>query len=164
MLLYGFCLWLPDAVWLPQTDFTVESASSVMLSSPLSPNHLAFLDSKNICSFRAPLCPRFFNVEDMTFSFIALSSLNNAVTKPSPLNAAILHIRLIPLIEASVIAINTRLTPNFVALCHSVGNDELMDLAMYCRFIYFTTVLRPEYFVMLLPGNVVMNECRTKLA
>ena len=87
----------------------------------------------------------------MAFSFIALSSLNNAFTKPSPLNAAILQIRLIPLIEASVIATNTWLIPNFVALCHSVGKDELMDLTMCWWFIYFATVLRPEYFVMLLP-------------
>ena len=77
--------------------------------------------------------------------------------------AAILQIRLIPPIEASVIAINIWLTPNFVALCHSVRNDELMDLTMCWRFIYLATVLIPEYFVMLLPGNVAMNECRTKL-
>ena len=25
----------------------------------------------------------------------------------------------------------------------------------------FARVLRPEYFVMLLPGNVAMNECKT---
>jgi hypothetical protein len=103
-------------------------------------------------------------VEDIAFSFIALSSLNNAFTNPSPLKAAILQIRFIPLIEAKVMAINTWLTPNFVALCHSVGNDELMDFTMCWRFIYFATVLRPEYFVMLLPVNVAMNECRTKLA
>ena len=35
-----------------------------------------------------------------------------------------------------------------VALCHSVGKEELMDLIMPWRFIYFETVLRPEYFVM----------------
>jgi len=38
-------------------------------------------------------------------------------------------------------AINIWLTPNFVALCHSVGNDELMDFTMRWRFIYFATVL-----------------------
>ena len=61
-------------------------------------------------------------------------------------------------------AINIWLTPNLVVLCHSVGNEELMNFTMCCRFIYFATVLRPEYFVMLLPVNVAMNECRIKLA
>jgi hypothetical protein len=50
-------------------------------------------------------------------------------------------------------AIYTWLTPNFVAFCHSVGNDELMNFTMCCRFMYFATVLRPEYFIMLLPVN-----------
>jgi hypothetical protein len=92
-------------------------------------------------------------MEDMAFSFIALSSLKNVFTKPSPSKTVILQIRLIPLIEASVMAINTWLTPNFVALCHSVGNDELMELTMLLWLIYFATVFRPEYFVMLLPVN-----------
>ena len=64
----AFCLFFvvlnPFAApsWLPQTDLTVELASSVILSSPLSCNHRAFFDSNNICSLRTPLCPRFFNV------------------------------------------------------------------------------------------------------
>ena len=139
--------------WLPQTDLTVESASNVMLPRPLSCNHRAFFDSNNICNLRAPLCPNFFNVVDIAFSFIPLSNFSNALTKPSPLKAAILQIRLIPLIEANVIDIKIWLTPNFVALCHSVGNDALMDFTMFCLFIYFATVLSPEYFVMLLPEN-----------
>jgi len=44
-------------------------------------------------------------------------------------------------------------TPNFVALCHSVGNKVLIDFTMPCLFIYFATVLSPEYLVMLLPEN-----------
>ena len=110
-------------------------------------------DNNNICNFRAPLCPSFFNVVDIAFSFIPLSNFSNALTKPSPLKAAILQIRLIPLIEANVIDIKIWLTPNFVALRHSVGNDMLMDFTMFCLFIYFATVLSPEYLVMLLPEN-----------
>jgi len=50
-----------------------------------------------------------------------------------------------------MMAINIWLIPNLVALCHTVGNDELMDFTMFWQFIYFATVLSPEYFVMLLP-------------
>jgi hypothetical protein len=45
------------------------------------------------------------------------------------------------------------LTPNFVALCHSVGNRVLTDFIMPCLFMYFATVLSPEYLVMLFPVN-----------
>ena len=55
-------------------------------------------------------------------------------------------------------AINNWLTPNLMALFHSVGNDELMHFTMCWRFMYFATVFRPEYFVILMPGNVAMNE------
>jgi hypothetical protein len=84
---------------------------------------------------------------------MALSNFNNAFTKPSQLKAAILLIRLIRLIEANVIAIKIWFTPNLVALCHTVGKKVLMDLTIFWRFIYFATVLRPEYFVMLQPVN-----------
>ena len=98
--------------------------------------------------------PRFFNMVDIVFSFIALSNFSMAFINPSPLNAAILQIRLIPLRDDRMMAINIWLIPNLVALCHTVGNDELMDFTMFRRFIYFATVLSPEYFVMLLPGNI----------
>src|SRR5660397_188611 len=139
--------------WLPQTDLTVESASNVMLSSPLSSNHRAFFDSNNICNLRAPPCPSFFNVADIVFSFIALSNFSKARTKPSPVNEAILQMRFIPQKEDMAIEIKIWFTPNFVALCHSVGNKVLNDFIIPCLFIYFATVLSPEYFVMLLPEN-----------
>jgi hypothetical protein len=69
-----------------------------------------------------------------------------------------------PTIEDMAIEIKIWFTPNFVALCHSVGNKILIDFTMPCLFIYFATVLTPEYFVMLLPVNVAMNECKPKLA
>jgi hypothetical protein len=113
---------------------------------------------------RAPTCPSFFNVADIVFSFIALSNFSKARTKPSPVNEAILQMRLIPQKEDMAIEIRIWFTPNFVALCHSGGNKVLIDFIMPCLFIYFATVLRHECFVMLLPVNVAMNECRTKLA
>jgi len=58
----------------------------------------------------------------------------------------------------------TGLTPNFVALCHTVRKDKLTDFMMFWRFIYLATVFKPAYLVMLLPGNVAMNEYKTKLA
>jgi len=67
----------------------------------------------------------------MEFSFMPFFNLSSDFTKPSPLKAAILQIRLTPLKDASVIAIRIWLTPNFVALCHTVGKDELMDLMMF---------------------------------
>ena len=86
-------------------------------------------------------------------------NLSSAFTKPSPLKAAILQIRLTPLIEASMIAIKIWMTPNFVAQCHKVGKVKLMDIMMFWRFIYFATVFKPAYLVILQPGNVAMNEC-----
>src|SRR6056297_1115256 len=100
----------------------------------------------------------------MAFSFIALSSFSKTLTKPSPVNEEILQIRFTPQNEDMTIENKIWLTPNFVALCHSVGNRVLTDFMMPCLFMYFATVLRPEYLVMLFPVNVVMNECRTKLA
>jgi hypothetical protein len=102
-----------------------------------------------------PPCPSFFNVEDIAFSFTALSYFSKALTKPSPVNEAILQMRFIPQKEDMVIEIRIWFTPNFVALCHSVGNKGLIDFTMPCLFIYFVIVLRPEYFVILLP----VNEC-----
>ncbi len=32
------------------------------------------------------------------------------------------------------------------------------------RFIYFATIINPANLVMLLPGNVAMIECRTRIA
>jgi len=49
------------------------------------------------------------------------------------------------------------LTPNFVALCHSVGNRVLTDFMMPCLFMYFATVLSPEYLVMLFPVNEALT-------
>ncbi len=82
-----------------------------------------------------------------------LSNFSTARTKPSPVNEAILQMRFIPKKEDIAIEIKTWVTPNFVALCHSVGNKILIDFTMPCLFIYFATVLRPEYFVILLPVN-----------
>lgn len=57
------------------------------------------------CNFRALLRPDFFKVIDMAllsvssqggFSFIALSNLNKTLTKPYPVNEAILQIRFNP--------------------------------------------------------------------
>ena len=67
-------------------------------------------------------------------------------------------LRVIPMIEAREMAVNTWLTSNLMVLCHSVGKEVLMDFTMYWRFIYFATVLRPEYFWMLLPVNLAMDE------
>ena len=75
----------------------------------LSQTHQGVLDSSNIYSICAPFCPWFFKGEDMALSIIALSSLNNACANPSPLKAAILYIRLIPLIcEISILIHESR--------------------------------------------------------
>jgi hypothetical protein len=92
--------------WLPQTDLIVESASSVILSSPLSFNHWAFYDNNNF--------------SDIAFSNIALSNFKNASTETSPLGVATPQIRLIPLIEDSVIDNKIWLIPNFPDLYNTV--------------------------------------------
>jgi hypothetical protein len=48
--------------------------------------------------------------------------------------------------EDMAIEIKTWFTPNFVALCHSVGNKVLIDFTMPCLFIYFTTLDWPFNF------------------
>jgi len=50
-------------------------------------------------------------------------------------------------------AIDTWLTPYFVTLPHTVGNDKLIDFTMFLRFINSATELSPEYFIMLLSVN-----------
>jgi hypothetical protein len=72
-------------------------------------------------------------------------------------NDEILLIRFIPQKDAMIMETNTWFTPNFVALCHWVGNKVLTDFMMPCLFMYFATVFKPEYFVILLP----VNECLT---
>ncbi len=52
-----------------------------------------------------------------------------------------------------------------VFLCHLDEPVKLLPVSFIKMvFIYFATVFKPAYLVMLLPGNVAMNECRTRLA
>jgi len=87
----------------------------------------------------------------MEFSFIALLSFNKTLIKPSSVNDEILQIRFIPQKEAIIMEINIWFTPNLVALRHSVGKRVLTDFMMPCLFMYFATVFKPEYLVILLP-------------
>ncbi len=77
----------------------------VILSNPLSLNHRAFFDSNNICSLRAPFSLRFFKSCRYSVFIYCLIQFSNAFSKPSPLKAAILKIRLTSLIKATVMAI-----------------------------------------------------------
>jgi len=61
----------------------------------------------------------------IAFSFIALSNFSKARTKALPVNEAILQMQFIPQKEDMAIEIRIWFTPNFVALCHSVGNKVL---------------------------------------
>ena len=88
--------------WLPQTGFTVESASRVIVSSPLLASHLEFFESSKICKVREPACPSFFSPDERASLFIPLQSLINECTKPSSVSMAILFSLFIPLIEANI--------------------------------------------------------------
>jgi len=76
------------------------------------------------------------------------------MTKPSHVKENILQIRFIPQNEDMTIENKIWLTPNFVVLCHWVGNRVPTDFMMPCLFMYFCyIVLRPEYLVILLTVN-----------
>lgn len=78
---------------------------------------------------RAPLWPSFLSVEDMAFSLMAFFKLSMTLTRPSPEKVAMWQRRLIPLNEAKTTASSIWLTPNFVALCHCIG--EVRSKKMY---------------------------------
>jgi hypothetical protein len=85
---------------------------------------------ESVSVFDRKCCPFSAGI-GVRFAQELVSGFSNAFTKPSPPKAAILQIRFIPLTEDSVMAINTWFTPNFVALCHWVGNEELMDFTIF---------------------------------
>ncbi|WP_373517168.1 hypothetical protein [Pricia sp.] len=130
-----------------------------MLLRPLSPSHFEFLESKRPCSLRAPPWPSLFKVAEIAFSLMPFPSFSRAFTSPSPLKFAILFMRAIPLREAMTIQVSTWSAPNFVALCHRVGNPLPIIPTRPCPFMNFMMGFSPEYLVMLPPVKEFFRTC-----